>query len=264
MSLETREHERARKFRDHALAAMQASGAGPSPVEAEALVKLGLLLAAEVPPEDADIVLEGLVPYGPQLQDDTKQQLCRVLVMRGRAADAESLWDTMDPTPRMQAQLGCLTHRLLEVAEHHGDDYARLLVVTEQILSEPLNHLAALVERPEGSEEDAVVAYVSTRLLARIRSVVEANAPIMSRVWDELAGPSRNEEEEAALDEAAEMIARDMLAYEGPGEPARKSGSPIIDWLNKVTGRNALPGRGRPAEPKGYLDKLQRLLLGTR
>ena len=262
MRLETREHERARRFRDHALAAMRQSGTGPSPVEAEALVKLGLLLAAEVPPEEADVVLEGLAPYGPLLADDTKGALCEMLVMRGRPADAEALWDSMEPIPRMQAQLRCLAHRLLEAAERYGEDEEQLAAVTEAMLAEPVNALAALVEQEGGTEEEAVVAYLGTRLLARTRSVVEANAPVMARIWDQVAGEARDEEEERAADEAAEVIAADMLAYEGAGPGGERSGVPMLDWVHKVAARGTLPGRGTPQQPRDYLGRIRRLLFG--
>ena len=154
-----------------------------------------------------------------------------------------------------RAQAGAL-------AERYGEDEETLAAVTEAMLAEPVNALAALVER-EGTEEEAVVAYIGTRLLARTRSVVEANAPVMGRIWDQVAGPARDEAEEQAADDAAQMIAEDMMAYEGPGPAGRKSGVPMLDWVHKVASRGTLPGRGRPARPRDYLNRIRGLLLRT-
>ena len=249
---------RAAKLRDRLLD--QLGNEGPkTDRETDALVRLALLLAAEVPPDEADAILDALTPYVAQIQTDHAAALSEALVMRGRIDEAAAIWEDLKPIERMQAQLRCLGHRLLAAAKTYKQSPV-LDAVVEVMIEAPVNTLADITETAH-DRETTLAAYSGVRLLHRTLEQAVVLAPELIPCLARLTSLGKAD---ASIKEAAERIFADAEGFSiTPAEvPHHLSRDPMVKRIDEMMRSRLAPGKGAPANPKKYVETLRRACYG--
>ena len=250
---------RAKVLRDRLLS-RAAPGNPHRDAEVNALAKLAILLAGEVPPHEADAILDALMPWVDAMQEDNAAALSEALVMRGRIEEAESIWLRISTIARMHAQMRCLAHRLIAASQAYGGTPA-LDAVVEVIVEGPVGTLAELAEHAN-DRNTALAVYAGSRLLQRTLETIREHTPALVNTLAKLTGPDEADE---SMIRAADRMVADSEGYDLTPQdvPSHLARDPIIGRIDEIVRSRLAPGRGRPNDPHGYVAMLREATYGS-
>ena len=217
------------------LQSLRTSAGADDPEAINALVKVGILLAHEAPEEEADTVINNLLPHAEGMGSDQSSAFCELLAMRGRIIEAEGLIERMRPVPKMLTQLRCLPSRLVRAAKNHREDVSTLTMIVKAMMTEPLASLEKMSTRRangKGGGIEAQAAIAGLRLMSRTLQTAILREPVLGPVIGRLINEIGNGEDDEAIINAANTVIAARQGEARPGLPG--SMDRLVDEANTL------------------------------
>ena len=179
----------------------------------EALVKIGILLAHQASDNDADNIIENLLPHADTMEGEQASAFCELLAIRGRVIDAEEISDRMEPVRKMITQMRCLPSRLSRAAANHRNEPEKLEVIVDVMLHEPIASLENLInDTSRNQRQSARAAMSGLNLLTRTLQTAILREPVLGPVIGKLTRETGGVDDDFVVEHGAREIAANMLA----------------------------------------------------
>ena len=180
---------------------------------AEALVKVGILLAHQASEGHADTIIENLLPHVSEMDGEQASAFCELLTIRGRIIDAEEIAERMNPVRKMITQMRCLPSRLTKAAANHREEPDKLEMIVDVMLHEPIASLETLLkDQGRNRRASARAAMSGLNLLTRTLQTAILREPVLGPIIGRITAGSGGVEDERAVEQGAREIAESLLA----------------------------------------------------